>query len=316
VDISKYHWQESVASRQVLIQIEALKLTLLSLPRLKTNYGILRTASLLKSAVYSARIEGFPDTEQNPQKVSQNLLKAYNFLISTPQKKLSVALIKNLHRKVLDNISSSAGHFRTEPWAVYDQFGSAIYLAPLHIQIPGLLSDYLSYLENSQNHPLINAAIAQFIFEKIHPFADGNGRVGRLISAFLLKVSGYHFDYLIPLEEYIENHKDVYYSSLIPSHDLTEFINFFLTALIEQGKAVILAAQQDTLPTTNLLSPRRQEILAILKDHPHASFDFIHRRFLNLNPKTLHYDLGQLIKRGFIQKAGITRGVTYIIKNN
>ena len=61
----------------------------------------------------------------------------------------------------------------------------------------------------------------------------------------------------------------------------------------------------------DFLLPRRREILEIIKDHPYCSFDFISRRFLSINQKTLHYDLKQLQEKGFVIKAGITRGVKY-----
>jgi len=61
----------------------------------------------------------------------------------------------------------------------------------------------------------------------------------------------------------------------------------------------------------DFLLPRRREILEIIKDHPYCSFDFISRRFLNVNPKTLHYDLKQLQEKGFLIKAGKTRGAKY-----
>lgn len=59
------------------------------------------------------------------------------------------------------------------------------------------------------------------------------------------------------------------------------------------------------------LSPRREEILAIITDHPNCSFDFLARRFPSLNPKTLHYDLLQLQKKGILKKLGTTRAVVY-----
>lgn len=64
----------------------------------------------------------------------------------------------------------------------------------------------------------------------------------------------------------------------------------------------------------DLLLPRRREILAIIKDHPESSFDFISRRFSEVNKKTLHYDLGRLIKQGLVQKIGATRGSLYKAK--
>ena len=72
----------------------------------------------------------------------------------------------------------------------------------------------------------------------------------------------------------------------------------------------------EELSTTNqsLLPLRRQEIINILKDHPYSSFDFIQRRFFNVNPKTLHYDLKKLQEQNLVVKVGITRGAVYQAK--
>jgi len=53
--------------------------------------------------------------------------------------------------------------------------------------------------------------------------------------------------------------------------------------------------------------------LEVIQDHPQCSFDFISRRFPGINPKTLHYDLGQLVKQGLVRKLGVTRGAVYEI---
>ena len=68
------------------------------------------------------------------------------------------------------------------------------------------------------------------------------------------------------------------------------------------------------LELEDFLLPRRREILEIIKDHPYCPFDFISRRFPSINQKTLHYDLKQLQTKGFIIKAGQTRGVKYKVR--
>ena len=101
------------------------------------------------------------------------------------------------------------------------------------------MDEYIEYLERLDDHPAVIAAIAQFVFEKIHPFADGNGRVGRLISSFLLEKKGFGFRGLAPFEEYIEEYRSIYYSHLEPTTDCTGFIEFFLEAFIFQLKKIL-----------------------------------------------------------------------------
>ena len=308
----KYKWEITSRANQLLIELEATKLVFNSYPiqpHLELN---LRRHSLLRSAVFSARVEGFSDTVNSPKKESQNLLSAYLHIYSekAPQK-LSLSLIRRLHRLVLKK-NSTSGSWRSQPWAIFNQSGAVVYLAPPATEVPSLMDEYIEHLAGLNDHPAVVAAVAQFVFEKIHPFADGNGRVGRLVSSFLLEKGGFGFRGLAPFEEYIEEHRSSYYSRLEPGSDCTGFIEFFLEALVFQLKKDLgkLNQNRQEQPEDALL-PRRREILEVIRDHPHCTFDFIHRRFTGVNTKTLHYDLAKLREKGFITKHGETRGVVY-----
>lgn len=307
----KYKWQITPRTNQHLIELEAIKLifnTTPAKPQLELN---LRKHSLLKSAVFSARVEGFSDTVYSPKRESQNLLSAYNFIYSEKApRKLSLSLIRRFHRLVMK--TKTSGNWRSEPWAIFNQSGSVIYLAPPALEIAPLMDEYVEFVADLKEHPAVAAALAQFIFEKIHPFADGNGRVGRLISSSLLEKGGFGFRGLAPFEEYINEYRLIYYARLEPATDCTSFIEFFLEALVFQLKKDIGKFNQDRpeLPEDSLL-PRRREILEIIRDHPHCNFDFLHRRFAAINTKTLHYDLARLREKGFINKLGATKGVVY-----
>lgn len=307
----KYQWEITPQINQLIIKLEAQKISIENTKSLPHIELAIRQKSLLRSAVYSARIEGFVDEESAPQKASQNLLVAYSAIQSEKIKNFDIDEIKVLHKTALKDMSAIAGSYRSEPWAIYDQSGTAIYLAPMHFEVPGLMDEYIEYISKLEEHPAVLAGIAQFIFEKIHPFADGNGRVGRLISALILTNKGYGFRGLIPFEKYIESHREEYYRALESSSDVTEFIHFFLTALTSEIGEIITSLYNREESKEDLLLPRRREILNIIADHPLCTFDMIRRRFISVNEKTLHYDIGKLQKDGFIQKVGTTRGALY-----
>jgi Fic family protein len=315
MDFSAYHWEATPRIRQLLIELEAVKLVFDKTPHLPHLEENLRQKSLLKSAVFSARIENIASTESSPKKEGQNLVSAYRWVYTSGiVGELKLEIIRELHRLVLRGISSNPGQWRDESWAVFDQSGQVVHLAPAHFEVPELMNTYISHLNSMDENPGIKAAVAQFIFEKIHPFADGNGRVGRLISSYILHLNQYSFRGLAPFEEYIESHRDVYYSTLEPSHNITGFCEFFLEALVTKAQEIIGnidPLRQET--GQDALLPRRREILEIVKDHPHCSFDFIQRRFASVNGKTLHNDLLQLQKGSFIRKLGVSRGVVYIV---
>jgi len=315
MDFSLYKWEVTPTIQQLLIKLEAVKLVFEGLkinPQIEEN---LRKTALLKSAVYSARIEGFLDTVNSPKLESQNLVRAYNLVRSQQApKNLTLGFTKSLHKLVLMDISGNAGQLRGEAWAIYNQAGVIIHTAWPHYELPEVMPRYVSYVNGLRDHSVIKAAVAQFVFEKIHPFADGNGRAGRLVSAFLLARHGYGFRGLAPFEQYIDEHRDAYYYALQPSHKINDFIEYVLEALTSQALQTIDQLKVSEESKSNvILSPRRQEIVQLIQDHPYCSLDSIHRRFMNINVKTLAYDISQLIKQGHIKKVGSTRGASYLV---
>jgi len=119
----------------------------------------------------------------------------------------------------------------------------------------------------------------------------------------------------VPMEEYIDDQRNLYYEVLEPSQDVNLFVKFFLTGLISQANKTLVKTQEVEIEKPeDLLLPRRREIFEIIKDHPMCSFDLIRRRFTAVNEKTLHYDLLALQKSGFITKIGKTRGALYKAK--
>lgn len=322
----KYKFKETEKIKSLLVEIEALKIVferIRNLPHIEEN---LRRESILKSSLFSARIEGNPLDLEGIKATSEtrktaeisklevfNLLSAYRYIYSKKApKNLSLDLLKKLHQLTLKNLSVETGKFRRHPWAIFNQAGAAIYLAPSPFRLPKIIREFIQLSRKLKYAVPIKAAILQFLFEKIHPFADGNGRVGRLISAYVMNKGGYGFRGLVSIEEIIEKNRENYYQVLEPSKNATEFVEFFLMSFIEQAYLVLdkLSEKREELPEDFLL-PRRRKILEIIRDHLHCSFDFISRRFPAVNPKTLHHDLKQLQEKGFIIKAGKTRGATY-----
>jgi Fic family protein len=313
--MTDYKWETNSKISKLLIELEAVKMVFDSIqanPKVEDN---LRKTALLKSAVFSARIEGVQSTMTSPKKEGQNLVSAYRWIYTQDQyPTLSVEAIRHLHQLVMKDISDYAGSWRTEPWAIFDSFGNVVHMVPLHTEIPKLMNEYLDFVTQLDVHAGIRAAVAHFVFEKIHPFADGNGRVGRLISAFILEKDNCGFRGLAPFEEYIDAHREEYYLNLEPSHNLTGFVEFFLTSVVTKAREIIENVnKRDNLDPAERLLPRRREILEIIRDHPHATFDFLKRRFQMVNPKTLHYDLQCLQKTGLVRKLGVSRGVVYIV---
>lgn len=280
-------------------------------PEIVINF---RRHSILGSALYSAKIEGIENNTDLDKLAIQNLVHTYTWLYGQkPDLNLTIDLVKTLHAKSLSNLRADFGHFRTEQSAIFNSAGIAIYLTPPPQDIEKLIESWLKQSTTTSNHPVIQTIIAHYQFEKIHPFLDGNGRVGRLIFTQLLRQHNYDFAGLLGLEEGIDQTRDDYYYHLQrEGKNLTSFVEYFLTLLTARASSVLLkiSKPQEAEKTSSLL-PRRLELLNIIRDHEPCSFDFLHRRFVAIPPSTLRYDLLSLQKGKYIHKLGVTNGALY-----
>ena len=301
-------------------QIDALKIYFSSLNIPASTKNEIQRISYLKSSLYSARIEGnqikFDEYESaNKQKKTEiyNILSAIKYLenLSTVNLITSQIILK-LHEKILNNKTN----FRREMSAIYNQVGAVVYLPPPPTQISTLINQLIEYINTQTNFPLITALITHLIFEKIHPFLDGNGRTGRLLINAVLKCKSYNFGFIIPFEEYLDEHKnEYYYYPDIGLKQTEDYLIFMLNAILEQTKKIKEQIENEQNKNSQIhLPPRQQEMLQIIKDHNIVSFNFIKRRFLKIPERTLHYDLQKLIKNKQIIKIGKTKGVYYQIK--
>jgi Fic family protein len=311
-------------------------LLLQQLERLKTRFDLIKKdqeiekkivqKSLLRSALFSARIEGNPHQieeitlgglHQSQKKSKTELLNIYQtmvYVLSRSWKRdLTVDDIILLHNMVMKSISATAGTLRTEPSAVFSEAGVAIYMTPMPEDIRLLSQHLLFYLNNNSETIIpIKAAVSHYIFEKIHPFLDGNGRTGRLLVHLVLKKWGYDLRGLAPFEEYIEMNLDEYYACLnLPTKDISPFIEYFIKAFVFGLESYLNSIELRRYDNLDSLPPRRYEILQIIKDHRQVSLNFIQRRFFSVSSRLLRYDLKKLQNLGYIRKRGVTKGAVY-----
>lgn len=284
--------------------------------------------SLLKSSLFSARIEGNPlqidniDLSSDQQKKQEiyNIVSAQKYLDKEikPQEPISPSNLLKIHSMVLKDISPDAGRLRTEPGAIFNQEGIAVYMSPPPSEIQSLLDQLLNYANSkSEKFPLINALISHLVFEKIHPFVDGNGRVGRLLISAILKSHNFESNISIPFEEYLDEHKSDYYYYLDCGLErANDYLLFMLNAYLEQAQKIKTDLEKELSKKDQLfLPPRQEEIFQIIKEHKIVSLDQIKRRFLKVPERTLRYDLLKLCQKEVIVKIGKTRGTYYSINN-
>ena len=145
----------------------------------------------------------------------------------------SVDDLLTAHGIMTRELVDESGMFRTRPVGVVDQEGRVLHFGTLPQYVPDLVMELLDWVKNSDVHMLIRSCVFHYEFELIHPFADGNGRVGRLWHTLLLSKWNPAFAWL-PVESIIHDRQEEYYAAINASNDAGEstvFIEFMLSAI-------------------------------------------------------------------------------------
>ena len=178
----------------------------------------------------------------------------------------SVDALLDAHAIMTKGLISESGSFRSRPVGVVDKNGNILHFGTLPAYVPGLVKELFDWVENSDFHMLIKSCVFHYEFELIHPFADGNGRMGRLWHTLLLSKWKPLFAWL-PVESIIHDRQDEYYYAINRSNseaESTAFIEFMLSAIKE---ALIEAAETGNAENMSVEEQRWYQISRFLKKH-------------------------------------------------
>lgn len=213
-----------------------------------------------KEATQSSRIEGtqtniedaFKDADDlNPEQRDdwaevQNYIRAINTAIAALETlPLSSRLLRETHAVLMAGVRGERkqpGEFRVSQNWIGVSLKNAVFVPPHHEHVPVLMSDLERFLhaDNMFVHPLVRIAIAHYQFETIHPFLDGNGRLGRLMISLYLASGGLLHKPALYLSDYFERNKTAYIDHLMAvrqGNRLREWLVFFMFGVEETARA-------------------------------------------------------------------------------
>jgi len=297
---------------------------------------------LIKEATKSSRIEGtqtemedalLKDDEIQPGKRDdwkevQNYIEAMNYSISKLKTlPVSTRMLKKAHKILMQSVrgeNKTPGEFRSsQNWIGGATINDATFIPPPQIEVNELMGDLENFLHNENINvpPLIKAAVSHYQFETIHPFLDGNGRIGRLLITLYMVGAGVLDRPTLYLSDYFEKHKTIYYDNLNLvriKNDLAQWIKFFLVAVIETSKSGIETFQEILKLKENIESerivklgkkiPNAKRLIKYLYSEPIISADMV-AKFLEVSPATANSIIQDFAKLGILNE--ITGGKRY-----
>lgn len=221
------------------------------------NIDLFISMHVLKEATQSSRIEGtqtnmeealrgkeeVPADKQSDWEEVQNYIHAMQASIKELEKiPFSSRLIRNAHKTLLQGVRGEKrlpGEFRrSQNWIGGATINDALFIPPVHTSVPGLIGDLENFAHNERIFfpELLKTALIHYQFETIHPFLDGNGRVGRLMITLYLVSKGILKKPVLYLSDFFETHRRLYYENLMlvrEKNDIGRWFRFFLVGIIE-----------------------------------------------------------------------------------
>jgi len=244
--------------------------------------ALLDGKKVLATVLELAEVEGAIKAYENLQQFNPNSL---NDLLKA-------------HKILMGEILTTAGNFRNVNVKVGE------HIAPKPSRVNDLMTNLFSWLKNSDEHLLLKSCIFHYEFEFIHPFSDGNGRIGRLWQSVILNQFNPLFS-LMPTESIVKDHQEEYYSAIVNSTaqgESTPFIEFMLEMILISMQNLINENVPKNVPK-NVPLKRLDKIVEIMRENRDITIIEL-ANILEVADKTIKRDVAKLKEQNRLKRVG------------
>ena len=228
----------------------------------------------------------------------EGAIEAYKSFEKYDYKKIDDLLLA--HKLMIGGLLKNAGSFREVNVAVGRKDGVS-HVAPKSSMVPKLMEQLFEWLERSDEHPLIKSSVFHYEFEFVHPFSDGNGRIGRLWQSLILYSWKKEF-IAIPTESIVRDNQSRYYQAIEESSkkgESTPFIEFMLEVIFDATKSSVKSSVVGSVNT-------EEKILSLLKQNPRYTIKEL-SSILNLTTRAIEKQISNLKKEDKLKRVGSAR---------
>ncbi len=238
----------------------------------------------------------------NEIKEVKNSIQAYDLLLSLNP--YSEKDLLKAHKLMMQDLVERNGKYRTDGVGIFDG-EKVVHMAPPANRVPELMGDLFEWLKTSDVHPLIKSCVFHYEFEFIHPFQDGNGRMGRLWQTVILKEWKEIFAWL-PVETLIKENQKEYYKVLGTSDseaNSTKFIEFMLSLILNTIEEIIATEKRVTQKVTVKVTVNQQKIIDAIKANPYVTQEEL-ADIVGIVRKNIIANMKKLQENGLIKRIG------------
>jgi len=326
-------------------EIEAAKEVIEHAPLLPYWEKRFQDEAILRTTHYGTHIEGNELSLAQVQKVFDgerivardrdvqeviNYRKVVEYIGEKKDVTIDEGTIQELHRLVVEKLLDEdvSGKYREKEVVIRNSITGDVSFRPPHaVEVEWQMKDLIEFIhEEKEIHPVLKAGIVHYEFVRVHPFLDGNGRVGRALSMLVLFSDGYDIREFFSLEEHFDRNAEEYYQALqsvaTNNGDVTAWLEYFTQCLaIELSKikekiehiSIDSHLKEKLGGAPVMLTERQLKLIEYMQEIGYLENKSFASLFPDISEDSVLREVQDLVKKGIIVKKGKTKGVKYLM---